>query len=187
MLAVMMSVGGICTVLGGVLLSVWGGSGRRVITVVCGVAVSGMVTVIIGIAPLLVGAEPSNQYMLTLVMVSAELFLLPIVNGCLGAVFQATVPVDMQGRVFSLISSGAAAITPIGYAVAGPMADAFGVQFWFTVAGSVTTAAGLACTLMPSVMGIEQTAMRPQMTATGPVDSMDAGMVDADGETHSPE
>jgi DHA3 family macrolide efflux protein-like MFS transporter len=182
MLAAMESVMGICTVLGGVILGVWGGSSRRVVAAVSSLAISGLATTIIGLAPLLVGPQPWNQYELTLGMVSVVGFLSALVNGCLMAVFQATIPPVMQGRVFSLISSGAGAMMPIGYTLAGPLADAFGVQFWFILSGVVTFATGLACVFMPSVMEIEKTQIQSRKTIAGPAESVDTGSSDTDAQ-----
>lgn len=51
---------------------------------------------------------------------------------------QAVVAPDMQGRVFSLINSVSTGMTPLGLAIAGPVADALGVNIWFIVGGIVT-------------------------------------------------
>ncbi|RDE14523.1 MAG: MFS transporter [Candidatus Thorarchaeota archaeon] len=182
MLAAMESVMGICTVLGGVILGAWGGSSRRVVTAVWSLAISGIATTIIGLAPLLVGPQPWNQYELTLGMVSVVGFLLALVNGCLMAILQATIPPDMQGRVFSLISSGAGAMMPLGYALAGPLADAFGVQFWFILSGVVTFATGLACVFMPSVMEIEKTPIQSRKTVAELAELVDTSSSDTDTE-----
>jgi len=51
-----------------------------------------------------------------------------LTNGPLLAVVQAVVAPDMQGRVFSLINSVSTGMTPLGLAIAGPVADALGVN-----------------------------------------------------------
>ena len=62
--------------------------------------------------------------------------LLPIINGSFGATLQATITPEMQGRVFAFIRSAAMLVSPIALIVAGPFADAFGIQPWFLIAGS---------------------------------------------------
>ena len=41
----------------------------------------------------------------------------------------------MQGRVFTVLSSLAQALTPVGLFISGPIADRFGVQTAFIVGG----------------------------------------------------
>jgi DHA3 family macrolide efflux protein-like MFS transporter len=82
-------------------------------------------------------------------------FMHPITNGPLLAVAQAVVAPDMQGRVFSLINSVSTGMTPLGLAIAGPVADALGVNIWFIVGGIVTGLMGLAGFLIPAVVNIE--------------------------------
>jgi DHA3 family macrolide efflux protein-like MFS transporter len=53
------------------------------------------------------------------------------------AILQSTVPPRLQGRVFALNSSLLNIVTPLGLAVAGPLADAIGLRPIFYVAGLV--------------------------------------------------
>jgi DHA3 family macrolide efflux protein-like MFS transporter len=80
---------------------------------------------------------------------------LPITNGPLFAALQAVVAPDMQGRVFTLIASVASAMTPIGLLVAGPVADAFGVQTWYLLGGLMTFIMALVGLCMPAVRHFE--------------------------------
>lgn len=57
--------------------------------------------------------------------------------------------------MFSLIGSVSSGMTPLGLAIAGPVADALGVNIWFIVGGIVTAAMGLAGFLIPAVVNIE--------------------------------
>jgi DHA3 family macrolide efflux protein-like MFS transporter len=47
----------------------------------------------------------------------------------------------MQGRVFAFIYSTAMLVSPLALVIAGPVADAFGIQLWFLIAG-------ISCILM---------------------------------------
>jgi DHA3 family macrolide efflux protein-like MFS transporter len=78
-----------------------------------------------------------------------------IANGSFFAVLQATVPVEMQGRVFTLVMSGVMLMSPLGLAIAGPVADLFGVQIWFLIAGVVVVLMGLGAFFNPTIMQIE--------------------------------
>jgi DHA3 family macrolide efflux protein-like MFS transporter len=82
-------------------------------------------------------------------------FVNPITNGPLLAAAQAAVAPEMQGRVFSLIGSLAAASSPIGLMIAGPVSDKFGVQAWFIIGGVVTVLMGVSAFFIPAVMRFE--------------------------------
>ena len=62
----------------------------------------------------------------------------------------------MQGRVLSSINSAAQAMMPIGYAIAGPLSDAYGIQIWFVVTGVVCLLMGVALGVVPAVVQIEE-------------------------------
>ena len=61
----------------------------------------------------------------------------------------------MQGRVFTLISTVAAGMSPIGLIIAGPLSDKLGVQTWFLAGGVVTCLMGVVGLLIPAVMHFE--------------------------------
>jgi DHA3 family macrolide efflux protein-like MFS transporter len=79
----------------------------------------------------------------------------PIVNGPLMAAVQAAVAPEMQGRVFTLIGTMAAAMSPIGLMIAGPIADKLGVQTWFIIGGIVTIVMGISGIFVPAIMHFE--------------------------------
>ena len=89
----------------------------------------------------------------------------PIVNGPLLAAVQAAVAPEMQGRVFTLINSMAAGMSPIGLMIAGPIADKLGVQTWFIIGGIVTILMGITGLFVPAIMHFEdgRTADRPAL------------------------
>ena len=61
----------------------------------------------------------------------------------------------MQGRVFGLLGSLFSLTTPIGLAIAGPVADLTGVPFWFLLAGLICTATALIGFFVPALIHIE--------------------------------
>jgi DHA3 family macrolide efflux protein-like MFS transporter len=71
------------------------------------------------------------------------------------AIIQDVVAPDIQGRVFTVVSSLAGAAAPLGMAIAGPIADRFGVQAWFLAGGLVTLLMGLTMGFVPAVMNLE--------------------------------
>ncbi len=144
---------GVGMVLGGVLMGFWGGFRRRMVTSALGLGLMGVGFITVGVA---------SPTAFTLVL--AALFLggamNPVVNGSVFAALQATVPPEMQGRIFTLLLSSSSAMAPLSLAIAGPLADTFGVQVWFIAGGLLTLAIGLGSFFVPAVMYFEDQAKK---------------------------
>lgn len=143
------SILGVGVIVGGVLLSIWGGFRRRVLTSMMGL-------IGIGLGSVLVGFAPASAYFMAVAGMFIMGFALPITNGPLLAAVQAAVAPEMQGRVFTLISSAASAMTPLGLIIAGPVVDQFGVQSWYIMAGVSSIVMALSGCLIPAVMNLEE-------------------------------
>ena len=147
-LAWMQSAFGVGMVAGGITLGVWGGFKRRAVTGLLALALNGVGLAVVGLAP--EGAFP--------LAVGASLFawfMAPFANGAIFALLQAVVPAEMQGRVFTLVQSGSGAMVPLGLVVAGPVADALGVQAWFLIAGLVMALVGAVGLSIPALVRLE--------------------------------
>lgn len=138
-------------IFGGVILGMWGGFKKKVITAQTGLALMGLTTVIIG------SVKP-NMFLIAIIANTTMGLLLPIINGSYGATLQAVIKPEMQGRVFAFIMSAAMLVSPIALIIAGPFADAFGIQLWFIIAGVSCITMGLAGFFIPDVMSIENRA-----------------------------
>ena len=136
------------TILGGLLLGAWGGFKRKVITAQLGLILMGMSTTMVGLVP-------ADMFWIGLIANSIVGFLLLIINGSFGATLQAVIAPEMQGRVFAFIFSAAMLVSPLALAIAGPFADAFGIQLWFLVAGISCTLMGMFGFFSSEVMGME--------------------------------
>lgn len=147
-LATLESFSGIGFIVGGLLLSAWGGFKRQIITSMAGIL--GM-----GIGCLVIGFIPSSAFSLAVITMFFLGVINPLVNGPLLAAVQAVVAPEMQGRVFSLIGSVSAAMSPLGLIIAGPVADILGVQSWFIIGGVVCIVMGLIAFFIPAVMSFE--------------------------------
>ncbi|HEY69158.1 MAG TPA: MFS transporter [Anaerolineae bacterium] len=149
------AVFGVGVILGGILLSVWGGFKRRILTVTLGLIGIGLGSMTLGILP------PGG---LTIAMGAMLLLgiMLPIANGSLGALMQTTIDPAIQGRVLTLVGSAATAMIPIGLAAAGPLSDALGIQIWFVISGLMCLIMAILQILIPAVVNIEQS---PQVLA----------------------
>jgi len=143
------SVFGIGIIVGGVILSAWGGFKRRIITSFCGV-------IGIGLGVILTGLAPSSMFYMLLAAYFLIGFTQVFANGPLHAIFQSTIAPDYQGRVFSLLGAGATAMMPISLMVAGPVADWLGIQAWYIIGGSICILATIAAFFIPAIMNIEQ-------------------------------
>jgi MFS family permease len=108
------SFGSAGALLGGVVLSVWGGPRLRVWGVLGGLVLQALF-LIAG------GSRPS----LGLISFAAFAFLFasPIVNGCNQAIWQSKVALGAQGRVFAMRGIAATLAQPLSAVLAGPLAD----------------------------------------------------------------
>ena len=149
------AVAGIGMISGGIALSIWGGTKKKIVTVMSS-------TILAGVGISMIAFVPQNGFFLVLGLVLFIGLMMPILNGSLMALLQACVPKGMQGRVFALIGSISLAAAPIGLAFGGPIADSIGIQPWFLIAGIPTALIGVTAFFIPSVMGIEDPGSRPE-------------------------
>ncbi|MBN1966543.1 MAG: MFS transporter [Anaerolineae bacterium] len=114
-LAGVQSALGLGGVVGGLIMSAWGGPRRKIHLVLGGLALSflgGDLLFAIGQTP---GVWALGGFL-------AALFIPPITSGN-AAIWQAKIAPAMQGRVFSLQQAGNQGAQAIGYLLAGPLAD----------------------------------------------------------------
>ena len=113
--ATVTSAGAIGAVIGGLVMSAWGGPKRLVHGVLAGWLISSFLgTVVMGLGrslPVWVFASFCGA------------FFIPIINGSNQAIWQKKVAPDLQGRVFSIRRLIAWFVTPLAMAIAGPVAD----------------------------------------------------------------
>ncbi len=143
------SASGLGVILGGLILGVWGGFKKKAAT-----AMLGIIGIGAGIG--LVGLAPSSAFWMAMVGTALAGIMSPIANGPLFAILQSIVRPDMQGRVMSLIASGAMAMTPLGLLIAGPVSELIGIRSWYWIGGLLTVLMGLAGYFMPAVMHVEE-------------------------------
>jgi DHA3 family macrolide efflux protein-like MFS transporter len=158
--ATLQSLSGIGIITGGLALGVWGGFKRRIYTSLVGLLA-------LGVGVLLIGVAPNWAFWLAAGAMLLTGLAMPIVNGPLLAAVQAVVNPEMQGRVFTLIQSGAAAMMPLGMIIAGPVADTIGVRAWYVAGGLMTLLMGLVAFFIPAVTHFEEGRGQPaELTAT---------------------
>jgi MFS family permease len=113
-LGVILSVSGVGMLIGGVLMSIWGGGQRKVYAAFGSYALLGLAVVLAGTAP-------------SVGLVTAALFLaflcLPTLMGASQAIMQVKVAPDVQGRVFALRAMLNTSAFAVAYLIGGPLAD----------------------------------------------------------------
>jgi len=142
------SAWGLGVIAGGILLGVWGGFKRKIITSLIGITGLGAGVMIIAFAP-------SDGFLLALAAMVLVGVMNSMANGPLGALLQSIVRHDMQGRVNGLVNSAATAMAPIGLLIAGPVSDLVGIRSWYWIAGITSLLMGLAGFFIPAVMNVE--------------------------------
>jgi len=113
-LGTIMAIGGAGMTAGGAVLSVWGGPRRPALGAALFAGLGGLCVAAVGFTtsiPLIAAA------------VAAYFFCLPLMAGSSQVVWQRTVPIEMQGRVFATRAAIAMAAAPLASLAAGPLAD----------------------------------------------------------------
>jgi DHA3 family macrolide efflux protein-like MFS transporter len=133
---------------GGLALGAWGGFKKRILTTMLGLLG-------LGIGFSLIGFVPANLFWLAVASTFFAASMIPIVNGPVHAILQSAVEADMQGRVFTLVGSLGSAMAPLGLIIAGPVADAIGVQSWYVIGGFACILVAVVGYFTPALMNIE--------------------------------
>jgi predicted MFS family arabinose efflux permease len=151
-LGTVMSVGGSGMLIGGLVMSAWGGPKRRIYTVFGFQLLSGFCFILGGLRPSAV-----------LIMIAAFFFFfsLTFVNGSSQAIWQSKIPPDLQGRVFAVRRMVAWSALPLSYMIAGPLAEyvfepfmAVGGRYAGTVGQVIGVGPGRGIGLLFIIMGI---------------------------------
>lgn len=102
-------------VIGGIVISAWGGPRRKVQGALISMALCGLLgRVLFGLGNDLMSWIPGAFFFF---------FFIPILNGCLAPVWLSKVPPDVQGRVMSARITLSRLMIPLGTLIAGPLAE----------------------------------------------------------------
>jgi DHA3 family macrolide efflux protein-like MFS transporter len=77
---------------------------------------------------------PKGYFILMAIGALIHASMIPIANTMFLTILQTKVPAETQGRVFSIVISIAAGVTPIGMLISGPIADLIGIYLLFIFA-----------------------------------------------------
>lgn len=147
-LGLLEAITGVGMLLGGLLLSVWGGFRRRIYTSLGGI-------IAMGASLFLLGLTPAGLFGLALVSVFLVGLTVTMVDGPIMAILQTTVAPDVQGRVFTVTGSLVTVTSPLGLVIAGPATDLIGLKTWYLVAGAACVLMGALLFFVPDVTRIE--------------------------------
>lgn len=114
-LASVQAVLGGAGVVGGIVVSVWGLPRRKIHVALAGCGISFL------FGDLLFAA--GRTLTVWLIAASVAAFFIPFIIAANRTIWQLKVPPDMQGRAFSIRQAFANASMPLGYLLAGPLAD----------------------------------------------------------------
>lgn len=166
---------GIGMILGGIALGAWGGFRSKVITSLTGI-------IVLSLGLMGIGLVPANAFWAAILLNFIIGVAQPIVNGPLMAIMQSAVAPDMQGRVFTLLGSAAAAMMPLSLMVAGPLADAYGVRSWYVVGGLVAALVGAAAFFVPAIINVEKERQTEGQTEAPNITPLAASPVEISGD-----
>lgn len=120
-------------VIGGLLMSVWGGFHKRSKTMFSGLAVFGIMAIGMGI---------SQNFLLYLIFMICYGIALTTIKTTITTLLQENTNVSMQGRVFGFMGAMYAICYPFGMVVFGPLADIIPLQL-------IMIGSGIILLLMP--------------------------------------
>ena len=132
-----LTAGGSGLMLGGIILSAWGGPAKRINGVLGFLSLFGVGIILIGLRPsaLLAGIGAFCAH-----------FCIPFVNGCNQAIWQGSIPLALQGRVFAVRQMAMRGAQLLALVAVGPLAD--------RVAGPLMDAGGLLAGSVGQVIGV---------------------------------
>lgn len=130
--------------LGGILLSIWGGYRNRGISIIVSL-------LLMGIALTIAGLLPTSGYFVFIICSGLMGFSSPFYNGVQTALIQEKIQSEYLGRVFGLFGSIMSLAMPLGLIVSGIFADLIGVNRWFMVSGIAILGLALLSLALPDI------------------------------------
>jgi DHA3 family macrolide efflux protein-like MFS transporter len=140
---------GIGMIAGGLFLSAWRGFRKKIVTAMVATFLSGFVI-------LLFSTLPQEFFFIAVASIFFFSFLNAVANGNFQAVMQSSIPISVQGRVFTMLNSLSGGMTPIGLALAGPVSDILGIRIWFMLGGLAFLFLGFVSFFSRSIMNLEE-------------------------------
>lgn len=128
------------SILGGALMTVWGGFKSHFKTIGFACIIWGVLFAALGLA--------NNFWFYLAIMVLAGIPM-PLFNAPVTTLLQERVAVDVQGRVFGVMQLITSAVMPIGLLIFGPLSDTVSIELLLIISGALLILPGLAIYLGP--------------------------------------
>jgi DHA3 family macrolide efflux protein-like MFS transporter len=129
---------GVGVIAGGLIMGVWGGFKRRIVTTLASIMLQ-------AVSVFIFGFTTEGLFLLAVSMRLVSGLCSAMLNAPLGAIMQSAVARDMQGRVFALQNSLIGITMPLSLAIAGPVADAVELRsIWYVSAAAIFIVTGFA-------------------------------------------
>ena len=132
---------------GGVILSVWGGFKKRTFTI-------GASVLMMGIGVAISGILPSNAFIAFAICCMVMGMSAPF-YGVQNALFQEKIKPEYLGRVFSLLGSVMSFAMPLGLLCSGLFAEQIGVEKWFLISGIGIITISFLVFILPVVQSLD--------------------------------
>lgn len=123
------------SIVGGIIMSYWGGLKNRVATIAVGCIAFGALTVAIGVV---------DEFYIYLGIMVLTGMTMPLFNVPSMVLIQEKVEINMQGRVFSFVQIAASGVMPLGMAIFGPLADMMRIQLLMIGSGAALIMMGIS-------------------------------------------
>lgn len=129
---------GVGVITGGLIMGVWSGFKRRMVTILVSIMVQ-------AVSVFIFAFTTESLFFLALALRLISGLMSAMLNAPLGAILQSVAAKEMQGRVFALQNSLMGIMMPLSLAIAGPVADVVGLRtIWYVSAAAIFTVTGLA-------------------------------------------
>ncbi|WP_312611325.1 MFS transporter [Oscillibacter sp.] len=122
-------------ILGGVVISAWGGFKNKAHTMILACVLFGLTSVLLGVIP--------NFWVYLGVMLLCGATM-PLYNSPSVTLLQSSIDPDKMGRVFSVMMMFSGLAMPLGMAVFGPLGDMVKIEWLLIVSGAAIFISGLA-------------------------------------------
>lgn len=122
------------SMIGGLVISIWGGFKNRMNTIIFSCIIFGVLTVGLGVAPL---------FYIYLIAMFLSGLPVPFFSTAITVMLQENVEQDMQGRIFGFVQIVITAMLPIGMAIFGPVADIVKVEYLLILTGILMVVQGI--------------------------------------------
>jgi len=113
-LGTIVAIGGFGLLLGGALMTIWGGPPRPALGAAAFAALSGVA---------IAASALTRSVPILSALAALFFFCIPLMSGCSQVVWQRAIPAELQGRVFAARAAIAMSAMPLASLAAGPLAD----------------------------------------------------------------